>query len=116
MSQLLDLAHHAAILAAGPTPAPSGGNILPNIPPDKNAPGAGAFTSLIGALMYYGLLAGIAGLLLGAICFGLGKYFGNHHATTAGRVGMFASLTATIVVGGGSSLVNWAFNLGATIS
>ncbi|MFF2751079.1 DUF6112 family protein [Kitasatospora sp. NPDC058048] len=114
MSQLLDLAHHVVVLA-DPSP-PAGGGVLPNIAPDKNAPGAGAFTSLIGALMYYGLLAGIAGLLLGAISFGLGKYFGNHHATTAGRTGMLGSLAATIVVGGGASLVNWAFNLGATIS
>ncbi|MFD8705891.1 DUF6112 family protein [Kitasatospora sp. NPDC059648] len=125
MSQLLDLAHHTlasgwadahSVILAGPSPtAGPGGGHLPDVKVDNTAPGASAFTTIVGALMFYGLLAGLAGLILGAIAFGLGKYLGNHHASTGGRVGMFASMAATVVVGGGSALINWAFNLGASI-
>ncbi|MER6365858.1 DUF6112 family protein [Kitasatospora sp. NPDC001527] len=127
MSFTLDLLSHAHTLAAGadpghlilagPTPTPKpGGGVVPNIAPDANAPGGNAFTTIVGALMFYGLLAGLAGLVLGAMSFSLGKYFSHHGATTGGRVGMLAALACVVVIGGGSALVNWAFNLGASIT
>ncbi|MFE7194502.1 DUF6112 family protein [Kitasatospora sp. NPDC057541] len=105
--------HHLVLAADPPKP---GGGVVPNIAPDPSAPGGTAFTTIVGALMFYGLLGGLAGLVLGAMSFSLGKYFSHHGATSGGRVGMFASLACVVVIGGGSALVNWAFNLGASIT
>jgi len=88
---------------------------LPPISMNNSAPGASAFQTIVGALMFYGLLAGLAGLLISALVFSLGRWFGNHHATTGGRMGMLGGMGTAIVVGGGSALVNWAFALGASI-
>lgn len=95
--------HAAALLPAD----------VPNPAPDAGAPGASAFVKLIGVLKFYGLLAGFAGVLISAMVFGVGRYLGNHHAAMFGRIGLFAALAGAIIVGGGSTLIDWAFNLGA---
>jgi hypothetical protein len=117
-STVLGAGHHQLLAADPPSPAPGGGGggVLTNIGPDKNAPGATAFQSVVGALMFYGLLGGLGGLFLSALVFSLGRWFSNHHAAVAGRMGMLASLGCAILVGGGTSLINWAFALGASIN
>jgi Family of unknown function (DUF6112) len=103
MTMIVEQATDLAVLAAVPNPAPDG-----------NAPGADAFVKLIAALKFYGLLAGLAGVIISSMVFGLGRYFGNHHAATFGRIGLFAALACAIFIGGGSTLVDWAFGLGAS--
>jgi len=100
--------------AAGRVNLAGGG--LPPISIDNSAPGASAFQTIVGVLMFYGLLAGLAGLLISALVFALGRWFGNHHATTGGRIGMLSGMACAIVVGGGSALINWAFALGASVA
>lgn len=103
------------VLAAHPAAVRLLADGLPNVGINHNAPGANAFTEIIGVLMFYGLLAGLAGLIISAMVFGLGRWLGNHMAAVLGRIGVFASLGTAILVGGGSNLINWAFNLGNTI-
>ncbi|MFE7665514.1 DUF6112 family protein [Streptomyces celluloflavus] len=88
---------------------------LPKVGINGNAPGKAAATDLLGALMFYGLISGLGCLLVSTIVFGLGRYFSHHGSAVAGRVGILAGLAVAILVGGASSLINWAFGLGATI-
>ncbi|MFI6883717.1 DUF6112 family protein [Streptosporangium canum] len=104
------------LAALRPDPAPSGGSpggVNLNIKPDPGGlPGSEAFNKVVGGLMSYGLLAALAGAVISAMVLGAGRWFGNSYASSTGRMGVFASLAAALIIGGAGKLVEWAFNIG----
>lgn len=96
------------LLAATPNP-------VPVVTVNSDAPGGVAFTKIVGNLMFYGLLSGMACIAISAIVYGVGRWLGHHGSAQSGRMGIFAGLLVAMVVGGIPALVNWAFGLGATI-
>ncbi|WP_433358564.1 DUF6112 family protein [Streptosporangium sp. CA-115845] len=103
------------LLSPAPTPRPSrsGGTNLQDVPLDPDAlPGAQSFIEIVGGLKSYGVLAALAGVVISAMVLGVGRWFGNPYASSAGRAGVFASLAAALVIGASGQLVEWAFNIG----
>jgi len=100
-------AHTVQILAV---PGPS-----PHVDPN-GLPGGGAASKIVGGLMFYGLLACAAALVLGVMSFTAGKILTNHYAGATGRIAVLAGIIGAVLIGACMTLVNWAFNLGANFS
>ncbi|MFE3557325.1 DUF6112 family protein [Streptomyces sp. NPDC059193] len=88
---------------------------MPKVEPNTNAPGAKAFTDIVGSLMFYGLLSGMACIAISAIVYGVGRWMSHHGSAQTGRVGIFAGIGVAGIVGGIPALINWGFGLGASI-
>lgn len=101
-------ANHAAVIWAGAGPNPQ---MDPN-----GLPGGGAATKLVGGLMFYGLLACAAAIVLGVMAFTAGKILTNHYAGVTGRIAVLAGIIGAVFIGGCMTLVNWAFHLGTTFT
>lgn len=100
--------NHAAVIWAGAGPNPQ---MDPN-----GLPGGSAATKLVGGLMFYGLLACAAAIVLGVMAFTAGKILTNHYAGVTGRIAVLAGIIGAVLIGGCMTLVNWAFHLGTTFT
>jgi hypothetical protein len=100
--------NHAAIVWAAPGPQP-------HLDP-TGLPGGSAAARIVGGLMFYGLLACAAAIVLGVMAFTAGKILTNHYAGVTGRIAVMAGFIGAVFIGGCMTLVNWAFNLGATFT
>ncbi|MFF0721841.1 hypothetical protein [Micromonospora sp. NPDC003816] len=98
------------ILAApDPTPAPSGGGFdFDRIRPDPGAvPRADLFYTLVNASLFLGVVAAVAGLVAGAIAFGVGPIFGAHIISDRGKSMMWKAGLVAIVIGSVTSIVSF---------
>jgi hypothetical protein len=100
--------NHAAVVWAGTVPNP---HMDPH-----GLPGGSAASKIVGGLMFYGLLACAAAIVLGVMAFTAGKILTNHYAGVTGRIAVMAGIIGAVFIGGCMTLVNWAFNLGATFT
>ncbi|HEX2943566.1 MAG TPA: DUF6112 family protein [Rhodopila sp.] len=82
----------------------AGINISPN---DGGLPGLPAAKSMVGALMTLGLIACVAGVVLGAIWWAIGARSSNPHHAEKGKQGVLASGGAAILIGSAVGLVNF---------
>lgn len=89
----------------------------PNPQMDPNGlPGGSAASKIVGGLMFYGLLACAAAIVLGVMAFTAGKILTNHYAGVTGRIAVLAGIIGAVFIGACMTLVNWAFNLGASFT
>jgi hypothetical protein len=79
-------------------------NISPNT---SGLPGISELETIVGALLTYGLIASIAGLVVSAIVWALGHHSGNPNYTSKGKTGVLASFAAALLVGGADVLINF---------
>jgi len=109
---LNQLAIHAmnrsAVVWAAPGPQPK-------LDP-TGLPGGAAAAKIVGGLMFYGLLACAAAIVLGVMAFTAGKILTNHYAGVTGRIAVLAGIIGAVFIGACMTLVNWAFNLGSTFT
>jgi hypothetical protein len=77
----------------------SGGNAVPDPPPDASIPGSGLITELLGWLKFGALAAAVAGLLLGAIAIGIGYSGANYASSASGRRWLLGGLAAAVLAG-----------------
>lgn len=90
-------------------------NAVPNITPSASLPGSNLLQSILGGVLFYGLLFSILGVIIAAIIMAVGGHSSNGRMADRGRSGLIASLIAALICGGGVALVNFAFAQGATI-
>lgn len=90
-------------------------NAVPNITPSASLPGSNLLQSILGGVLFYGLLFSILGLIIAAIIMAVGGHSSNGRMADKGRTGLIASLIAALICGGGVALVNFAFQQGSTI-
>jgi hypothetical protein len=90
--------------------APAWAADVPNPAPDSPAPGAALATSLLGWLKWGGLVASLAGLLIGAIATGVGHFGSNYSASSAGRKWLLGGMGAAILCGLAWTIVTTLFN------
>jgi hypothetical protein len=84
-----------------------------NIKPDSSkAPGAGGIQDAINGFAFYALLACGAGFLISAATWSIGGRMNNGMASDAGKLGMWASVGTSFLVGASSAILNFAFDLG----
>jgi hypothetical protein len=97
----------AQILAAGPSV---------NVSPNKTGlPGVTAMTKIVGALLTFGLIAAVAGIVLAAITWAIGSNSSNPHLAGRGKTGVIVSCVAALLVGGADILVNFFAGAGGNL-
>jgi hypothetical protein len=84
--------------------------------PDPNGlPGGEALQRLINGLMFWGLLAALAGLVTGAAVWALSSHSGNYHHTAGGRKATLVCATAALLIGAAPAIVNFFQHVGSTV-
>lgn len=87
-----------------------------NIGPNKDGlPGISEALKIVGALLTFGLIAAVAGVVLAAITWAIGSHSSNPHVASRGKTGVIASCVAAVLVGGADILVNFFAGAGATL-
>lgn len=95
------------VLAAGPSV---------HVGPNKDGlPGISEALKIVGALLTFGLVAAVAGVVLAAITWAVGSHSSNPAVASRGKTGVIASCVAAVLVGGASILVNFFAGAGATL-
>ena len=79
-----------------------------NLDPSANGlPGSNVLQGLVNGLAFWGLLAALAGIVLGCIVWAAGSHGQNHHMAGRGRLGTLACAAAALLIGAAPALVNF---------
>jgi hypothetical protein len=106
----------APLITAAPAFAAGGGggaggvNITPN---SSGLPGISQGETIVGALLTFGVIAAVAGLIMGAMVWAVGHHSSNPQTVSRGKTGVMAGVVAAILCGGAMAIVNFFFNIGA---
>jgi hypothetical protein len=88
---------------------------VPNVVPDASkAPGGQGLQDAINVFAFYGILAAIAGFLLGGAVWAVGGRGGNEYAAQGGKVGMAVAVGVAFLIGAASAIIKFAFDAGGT--
>ena len=92
-----------------PTPTPTpGGFDFNKVKPDATAvPKSALFYTITNACMFLGVVAAIAGLVAGAIAFGVGPIFGAHIISDRGKSMMWKAGLVAIIVGSATAIISF---------
>ena len=74
-------------------------------PDPAGLPGTSALQGFVGGLLFWGLLAALAGLVVSAGWWALGSRAGNFHHASSGKNGLFVSAAAAFLIGGAKAIV-----------
>ena len=84
--------------------------------PDPNGlPGGSALQRLVDGLMFWGLLAALAGLVIGAAVWALSSHAGNYHHSAAGRKATLVCAAAALLIGAAPAIISFFENVGRTV-
>ncbi len=84
-----------------------------SLDPNANGlPGSGTLQQLVNGIGFWGLLAALAGLVIGAATWALGAHTNNYQNTSTGRRAVLVSAAAALVIGAAPTLLNFLFNAG----
>jgi len=75
-------------------------------------PGSSTLISMLGGLQFDGVLAAIAGVIIGAAVWALSAHANNYQGASRGRSAVIASGVAALLIGFGPGLVQALFSLG----
>jgi len=76
-------------------------------PNSKGLPGSQVLQGLVDGLAFWGLLAALAGIVIGCIVWAAGSHGQNHHMAGKGRMGTLACAAAALLIGAAPALVNF---------
>jgi hypothetical protein len=114
MNTLLSLTHLAAV---GPFPmgaSPRAGD--PGITPNHTGlPGLGTSSSIVGALVSYGLIACVAAIIISAVVWAISHHNGNGRYSDGGKTGVLVSCGGALLIGGADLLVTFFSGAGAAL-
>lgn len=79
-------------------------------------PGIEELAQIVGALLTFGLIAAVAGLVISAIAWALGVHAGNPVIAGKGKTGVLVALVAAFLIGGADFLVNFFNTQGQHLS
>jgi hypothetical protein len=92
-------------------------NVPGKVNPNETAiPGSEQLTSVIGGLMWWGLLLAGAAVIISAVIWAFGANSQNSQQATAGKKGVLIAVGAAVIIGAGQVLIQWAFNLGSAVT
>lgn len=103
----------APLITAAPAFAAGGAggvNITPN---SSGLPGISQGETIVGALLTFGVIAAVAGLIMGAMVWAVGHHSSNPQVVSRGKTGVMAGVVAAILCGGAMAIINFFFNIGA---
>ncbi|MGP8162555.1 MAG: DUF6112 family protein [Acidimicrobiales bacterium] len=84
-------------------------------PNSQGLPGSGTLQDLVNGLGFWGLLAALAGLVIGAATWALGAHTNNYQNASTGRRAVLVSAAAALVIGAAPTLLNFLFNAGQSL-
>lgn len=87
-------------------------NVSPNT---SGLPGITETQNIVGALLTFGLIAALAGLVISAILWALGNHSANPQIAGRGKAGVLVSLAAALLVGGSQVLISFFSGAGAKL-
>jgi len=83
--------------------------ITPNA---SGLPGSSTLVTMLGGLQFDGVLAAIAGVIIGAAVWALSAHANNYQGASRGRSAVIASGVAALLIGFGPGLAQALFTLG----
>ena len=84
-------------------------------PNDNGLPGLRVLQQIVGALLTWGLLACVAGLVVSVIVWALAHHQGNYSHATTGKTGVLVAAGGALLIGGANAIITFFSNLGAGI-
>ena len=88
----------------------------PGISPNSSGlPGLGEVRRIVGALLTWGLVACVAGLVISAMVWAISSNAGNYHGTSKGKTGVLVSAAAAILIGGANAIIGFFAAAGGRI-
>ena len=88
------------------------GDVAPNT---TGLPGISLVSNIVGALLTFGLIACVAGLVLAAIVWAVGHHSANPSVAGRGKTGVLVALVAALLVGGANVLIDFFVNAGQSL-
>jgi hypothetical protein len=88
----------------------------PIAPNRTGLPGTAEAAKIVGAMLTYGLIAAVAGIVIAASTWALGSHSSNPHLANRGKTGVLVSCLAALLIGGANLLVTFFANAGSTIA
>ena len=88
----------------------------PGVKPNTNGlPGLGVLQQMVGALLTWGLLACLAGLVISVMMWALAHHQGNYSQVSSGKTGVLVAAGGALLIGGANSIIGFFSTLGAGI-
>lgn len=82
----------------------AGVNVSPNT---SGLPGIAEVEQITGALLTFGLVVSVAGLVIAAIVWAIGHHMSNPMALNRGKTGVLIALAAAALTGDADALINF---------
>ncbi|AXG14506.1 DUF6112 family protein [Intrasporangium calvum] len=92
--------------------------LLPNVDVSPNTtglPGLAAIEKVVGALLTFGLVAAVAGVVISAVAWAIGSSSSNPHIAGRGKTGVVVAGAAAMLIGAANTLITFFANAGAAI-
>jgi hypothetical protein len=88
----------------------------PGITPNNNGlPGLDVLRHMVGALLTWGLVACVAGLVVSVIVWALGHQQGNYSHASSGKTGVVVAAGGALLIGGANGIISFFSALGTQI-
>ena len=88
----------------------------PGITPNSTGlPGLAVVQQVVGALLTWGLVACVAGLVVSVIMWALAHHQGNYAYSSGGKTGVMVAAGGALLIGGANAIVTFFSGLGAGI-
>jgi len=81
-------------------------------PSDSALPGGSVIQQLADGIGWWGLVAALVGLVVGAATWALGAHSNNYQHASTGRRAVLVSIAAALVIGAAPSVLSFFFNAG----
>ncbi|WP_034623263.1 DUF6112 family protein [Cellulomonas sp. URHE0023] len=78
-------------------------------------PGLAVVKQIVGALLTWGLVACVAGLVISVIVWAVGRQQGNYGAASGGKTGVLVAAGGALLIGGANAIVAFFSGLGGSI-
>ncbi|GAB3881437.1 DUF6112 family protein [Terrabacter terrigena] len=87
-----------------------------DVTPNTNGlPGLAALERIVGALLTFGLVAAVAGVVISAVAWAIGSTSSNPHIAGRGKNGVLIAGAAAMLIGAANTLVTFFSTAGAAI-
>lgn len=88
----------------------------PGVSPNQTGlPGLEVVRSIVGALLTWGLVACVAGLVVSVIVWALAHQHGNYSYASSGKTGVLVAAGGALLIGGANAIVAFFSGLGSGI-
>ena len=88
---------------------------IPFSPSSSALPGTSVLESLANGIGWWGLLAALVGLVVGAATWALGAHTNNYQHAATGRRAVLVSGAAALVIGAAPGVLDFFFNAGSQV-